>query len=166
MKFELKPLSKESIPRGLERAKHYRLLNEPEQAESICRDILKIDPEHQETLVVQLLALTDEMIGGKREAYTKAKKILPNLKDAYERGYYNGILCERRGRNHMKQGSPGSGSVAYEWLHEAMTLYEEAGKIRPPGNDDALLRWNACARTIMEHRLEPASDEEPQHFLE
>jgi hypothetical protein len=34
--FDLKPISIASIPRALEKAERYRLLNEPEQAESIC----------------------------------------------------------------------------------------------------------------------------------
>ena len=54
----------------------------------------------------------------------------------------------------------------YEWLHEAMEWYEKAEKIRPEGNDDALLRWNACARTIMERRLEPAPEDRTEMFLE
>src|SRR6266496_5947017 len=32
----LKPISRAAIPRALERAERYRLLSEPEQAESIC----------------------------------------------------------------------------------------------------------------------------------
>jgi len=31
--------------------------------------------------------------------------------------------------------------------------------LRPPGNDDALLRWNACARIIMGNGLAPRSEE-------
>ena len=29
-----------------------------------------------------------------------------------------------------------------------MVLYTKAESIRPPGNDDARLRWNACARAL------------------
>ena len=50
----------------------------------------------------------------------------------------------------MRQhGTPGYGPRVYEWLREAMDWYEKAEAIRPAGNDDALLRWNACARLIM-----------------
>jgi hypothetical protein len=48
---------------------------------------------------------------------------------------------------------PGSGYDAYEWLREAMTDYEQAEKLRPAGNEDAILRWNACARIIMHNNL-------------
>ena len=36
---------------------------------------------------------------------------------------------------------------------------EKAEELRPPGNDDALLRWNACARIIMGNGLAPRSEE-------
>jgi hypothetical protein len=50
--YELKPLSREAIPAALEKAYRYRLLNEPLEAESICRDILEADPENQEATVM------------------------------------------------------------------------------------------------------------------
>src|SRR6186997_1673006 len=37
--FELKPLSASAIPSALAKAERYRLINEPEQSESICEDI-------------------------------------------------------------------------------------------------------------------------------
>ena len=43
--FELRRISFASIEMALERAMRYRLLNDPEQAESICLDILEVDPE-------------------------------------------------------------------------------------------------------------------------
>ena len=42
--FDLKPLSKDAIPAALAKAERYRLLNEPGEAESICLDVLRIDP--------------------------------------------------------------------------------------------------------------------------
>ena len=47
MKHELKAISKAGIPEAIAKAELYRYLNEPEEAESICRDILSVDPEHQ-----------------------------------------------------------------------------------------------------------------------
>ena len=41
-----------------------------------------------------------------------------------------------------------------------MTWYERAEALRQPTNDDALLRWNACARLIMrDERLIPGVEE-------
>ena len=166
MEFQFKPLSSETIPRALERAKKYRLLNEPEQAESICLDILRINPDNQEAIVVLILALTDEFTHAERATYTRARELLPRLQDEYEKTYYAGLIYERRGRAHLKQGSEGAGYVAYDWLQRAMGWYEKSEKFRPSGNDDAVLRWNSCARTIMEHDLEPTAEDTSPSFLE
>src|SRR5580658_10879717 len=91
--FELKHISPEAIPVALEKAERYRLLNEPWQAESICRDILRIDPEHDLALVMLLLALTDQF--GKGVTAAQAREVLGRLKGGYERAYYSGIICER-----------------------------------------------------------------------
>ena len=61
---------------------------------------------------------------------------------------------------------PGSGPRVYEWLREAMAWYEKAEAIRPAGNDDALLRWNACARLLMrDQHLVPAVEERGEPLL-
>ena len=161
--YELKRLSKEAVPRALEKAQHYRLLNEPTQAESICQDILAVEPDHQQALVVWLLALTDQLERGL--AVKEAREILPRLQGEYERAYYAGIICERQAKARLEHGGPGSGFAAYEWLHEAMDWYHKAEAIRPAGNDDAMLRWNTCARALMRNpRLAPPPREplEPQ----
>ena len=151
--FELKPLSTEAIPAALEKAMRYRLLNEPGEAESICHDVLNIDPENQQALVTLLLALTDRFGKGYAVGVMHAREVLPRLREPYDRAYYAGIICERQAKFQMQKGNPGSDSAAYEFLREAMTHYEAAEAIRPPGNDDALLRWNACARMIMGNKL-------------
>ena len=157
--FDLKPLSQDAIPAALEKAVRYRLLNEPGEAESICHDVLRVDPGNQEALVILLLALTDRFGKGYAVGVTQAQDILPLLRDEYERTYYWGILCERRAKVQLQQGGPGSGFNAYELLREAMAHYEKAEAIRPAGNDDALLRWNACARIIMRNKLGPRTED-------
>ena len=48
-----------------------------------------------------------------------------------------------------------------------MHWYSEAEAIRPAGNDDAILRWNTCARVLMENvRLRPEEDERGELRLE
>ena len=157
--FDLKPLSKEAIPAALEKAMRYRLLNEPGEAESACHDILRADPENHDALITLFLALTDRFGKGYGVGVLQAGEVLARLRDPYERAYYAGILCERQAKAQLQHGGPGSGFEAYEFLREAMAHYEKAEVIRPPGNDDALLRWNACARIIMQNRL-VARDEE------
>ena len=164
--FTLKPLSRESVPAALDKAMRYRLLNEPGQAESICLDVLHIDPDNQQALVMLLLALTDRFGKSYAVGVTKAQEVLPRLRDAYERAYYAGIIDERRAKTQLHQGGPGSGFEAYEFLREAMTWYEKAEALRPPGNEDALLRWNACARIIMQNNLKARGDDRAEPPLE
>src|SRR5947209_7539003 len=106
--FELKPLSKEAIPRALEKAQRYRLLNEPVEAQSICLDVLRIDPENESALVCLLLALTDQFDEEIQDAVVQAREVLPRLRDGYSRAYYAGIICERRAKAQLKHGGPAS----------------------------------------------------------
>jgi len=165
MMFELKSLSGEAVPRALAKAERYRLLNEPNEAESICLDVLQADPDNQEALVMLLLALTDQFDSDAPTGVAEARTCLERIRDDYERAYYTGITWERRAKAQIRRGAPRSGPRAYEWLREAMTWYERAEAIRPAGNDDARLRWNTCARLIMgDSRLAPVAEEssEPQ----
>ena len=159
MDFELKPLTPQAEGRALELARHYRLLNEPAQAESICSDILRVDEDHQEALTVLLLALTDQFTRRLGDSFHRARRVLAQLEDEYERAYYSGIVYERMGRAKLRQGVPGCSSAAYEALRQAMEFYERAEELREPGNDDPILRWNACARTIMDRSLRPSPED-------
>jgi hypothetical protein len=148
MAFELKPLSLTAIGAALERAERYRLLNEPAQAESICLDILAAEPGHERALVTLLLARTDMFDEAGARAVESAREPLALLKDPYQARYYEGIIEERRARAVLRRGLPGAGFAAYEHFRDAMDAYTEAEALRPPGNDDARLRYNACARTL------------------
>lgn len=157
--FELKKISKEGIPVALEKAERYRLLNEPWLAESICFDILEADPENSKAIVILLLAITDQFGTSELVDVNDAKQLLPRLEDEYQREYYAGIICERQGKIILNRTQQHGGFMAYDWLREAMEHYEKAESKRPPGNDDALLRWNTCARIITRHNLEPKEEE-------
>jgi len=150
---DLKPLSREAIPAALEKAERYRLLNEPGEAENICLDVLRADPENQSALITLLLAVTDRFGKGYGVSDTQTKELLSRVKGDYERAYYTGILAERRAKAKLAQGTPGSRHYAFDGFREAMSWFEKAETIRPPGNDDALLRWNTCARIIEKNRL-------------
>ena len=165
--FRLKPLSEKSVEAALRKAEHYRLLNEPRQAESICLDIVEVQPEHQQALVVLLLAITDQFGREMGRTVDEARALLPRLQSDYEREYYSGIICERRAKEQLAQGTPGSGRIAFHWLEEAMECYEKAEAIRPAENDESILRWNTCARMINRHqRLKPATEDPRDTFLE
>ena len=166
MECQLKTLSKSAIPGALERAERYRLLNEPAQAESICMDILEVDSGNQEAMILLLLALSDQLSENVPENLDRAWSLLPRLGDEYLRAYYQGILFERQARVYMRRAAPGSSFSAYDLLCEAMRLYEKAELLRPPGNDEALLRRNTCARTIMANRLQPRPMDDFRPMLE
>ncbi|HVS30801.1 MAG TPA: hypothetical protein VMS98_05035 [Thermoanaerobaculia bacterium] len=164
--LQLKPLSREAIPKALEKADRYRLLNEPAEAESICMDVLEADPENQSALVTLILALTDQF--GQHHfpmGQDRCEELVARLRDPYQRAYYSGVVCERRAKNAYH--GPMGGSAAYEWFEDAMGHYEKAEAIRPSGNDDAVLRWNTCARIISHiSDLQPQPEERIEPYLE
>jgi len=161
---DLKSLHKEAIPSALEKAMRYRLLNEPAEAASICLDVLKTDPENQEAIITLLLALTDRFTKGYGVSDTQIKQLLGRIRSDYERAYYSGIFAERRAKTKLTQNTPGCRFQAYDLFREGMNWFEKAEAIRPPGNDDALLRWNTCARIIERNNLVAREEEEPIEF--
>ena len=161
---ELKALHKDAIPAALEKAERYRLLNEPGEAESICLDILRADPENQPAIITLLLALTDRFEKGYAVGDTQAKELLGRLKGDYERAYYTGIVAERRAKAKLAQHTPDCRFQAYDLFRDAMIWFEKAEPIRPSGNDDAVLRWNTCARIIERNKLVPRQEEERVEF--
>lgn len=154
--FELKRISEEGVDAAVARAEHYRLLNQPKLAQSICNDILATDPDNQRALVALVLSMTDEFDTG-GSSVNEARDHVNRLTDEYQRSYYNGIISERRGRALLTKGP--SAAFAYDTFREAMDHFEKAEQLRPPGNDDAILRYNACARTIVEANLRPRPPE-------
>jgi tetratricopeptide (TPR) repeat protein len=146
MEIKLKAISKSGIAEALSKAHLYRCLNEPEEAESICHDILAVESENQMALRMLGLALTDQFTGQSSDRYAEVESIFQRLADAYERHYYMGILVERRAKAQMRVGRPMP--MLAGLFQEAMRHFEEAEKIHPPDNDDAVLRWNRCARLL------------------
>ena len=163
--FALKALSHESIGGALAKAERYRLLHEPTQAESICLDILEVDPDNQEARICFVLTQTDQIAGDKRR-FQKALSAAGNLHAAYDRAYYSGIAWERRARALHHEGAMGSSHSVYEWTLKALHCFEEAEHLRSPGNDDALLRWNTCVRFLRQHpELMPRAEEIPEAIV-
>jgi hypothetical protein len=163
--YELKPISHGGIPEALAKAERYRLLNEPWQAESICLDVLHVEPAHQQARIILLLSLTDQF--GKGVSTARAKESLTHLAGDYDRAYYEGIVHERWAESLLRQGSPGAGFTAYQSLRDAMECYERAESLRPADNDDSILRWNTCARILMRNpELRPRGEEQFEPALD
>lgn len=154
--FELKRISPEAVSAAVEKAMRYRLLNEPMQAESICIDVLELEPDNRDALITLLLALTDQFDQHLSERVRRTREVLDRIDDDYSRLYYEGIVCERQAKAHLRKGGPGSGHYTFALLRKAMDLYEQAETLSAADNDDAVLRWNTCARIIMSHpEVEP-----------
>ncbi|MDX2056434.1 MAG: hypothetical protein SFV24_01420 [Gemmatimonadales bacterium] len=165
--FQLKPMTPGGVAAALAKAERYRLLNEPEGAESICLDVLEVDSGNQQALITLLLARTDQIAQGIAGSVTRARAVLPRLRDEYDRAYYAGIINERRGHAQLLSPSMGASALAYDWFIEAMECYQRAEGIRPAGNDDAVLRWNSCARVLNAHpELTPRHEERPEVVLD
>jgi hypothetical protein len=143
----------------LKRAEHYRLLNDPAQAESICRDVLRVRPDDPHALITIILAITDQFAAAEGGSGARvAREYAAKLSGEYERAYYTALIREREARALLTRGM--ASRFAYEGLREAMALYERAERSSPEANDDAVLRWNSCVRTIRRFRLGPRDDEE------
>jgi hypothetical protein len=159
-RYELKRISKDGVPAALQKAERYRIINDPSSAESICLDVLEVEPRNQTALVTLLLAITDQFAERPAEGARRAQELLPRLDDEYKRLYYAGIVAERGAKAHLRRATVASGEIAYHLFREAMTWYERAEARRPPGNDEAILRWNTCARILThgEH-IRPRAEE-------
>src|ERR1700724_2616778 len=149
VELKLKTISKAGIPEAISKAELYRSLNEPEEAESVCRDILAVPPEHQLALRLLGLAITDQFCGDASDRSGEVEDLFERLVERYERLYYTGLLHERRAKAQMRVGR--SPHTLAPLFGEAMRCFAEAETIRPPGNDDAILRWNRCARLLQSH---------------
>ena len=157
MEFKLKSISKAGIPEAISKVELYRSLNEPEEAESICRDILAVEPEHQLALRLLGLAITDQFSGDASDRFGEVEELFQRLTERYERLYYTGLLYERRAKAQMRVGR--RPHTLAPLFGEAMRCFSEAETIRPADNDDAILRWNRCARLLQSH---PGFEEEKE----
>ena len=116
-------------------------------------------------MITLLLALTDQFVSPRGSRVREASELVEHLEDEYDKRYYSGMICERRGVASLAKAGPDSGPIAYDWLRRAMDHYESPDEVGPEGNEEALLRWNTCARVIMrDHHVRPLP-EEPAHTM-
>jgi hypothetical protein len=163
---DLKTISKEAIPRATQKAERYRLLNQSWATESICLDILEVDPTNQPVLVMLLLAITDQFGPESAQSARRARDVLERLTDPYQRAYYAGIIDERLAHAQLSSGAMHAEAMAHETLRSAMDSFEQAEKLRVAGNDDAILRWNTCLRTLARMRAQEMAEGEYEPALE
>jgi tetratricopeptide (TPR) repeat protein len=146
MEYTLKRLHPEGIAAALQKADKYRELNQPAEAESICHDVLAVDPDHQLALRILGLALTDQFRGQAGAHFTEAQTVFGRLRDPYERAFYAGLALERQAKAQLAGRVPVRSLLPL--FDQALARYAEAERLAPPGNDDAVLRWNSCVRVL------------------
>ena len=124
MDLKLKPISHAGIPEALEKIALYRYLNEPEEAESICRDILAIDADNQAAIRSLALTITDQFTGALSDRYAEAESLFNSLADPYEQLYYTGLLYERRAKAQLEARRIGD-ALKHAYHGELELQYEQ-----------------------------------------
>jgi tetratricopeptide (TPR) repeat protein len=143
-----KRLGARNLDAALAKAEQYRALNEPEEAESICRDILDEAPDDQRALRTLGLALTDRFAVEWRGVFDEAIAVFQKLKSEYERVYYVGVAWERCAKAQLVQGQLHNAAHA---LERALESFQEAERVGPADAPDPVLRWNRCVRMLSAH---------------
>ncbi len=154
----LKHLAPEHLEAAVAKAAHYRDLNQPQEAESICRDVLEVDAVNQAAWRLLGLALTDRF--GETEAglLEQAIAAFERLEDEYDRTYHSGVAWERAAKAHVERGEAHSAVTAFE---HALALFERSGRMKPD-SPDPVLRWNRCVRLLSSHPALRAAVEQPR----
>jgi hypothetical protein len=145
---DLKPVTREGVAAALQKAHRYRVLNDSIAAESICLDVLAAEPDNADAIVMHVLTITDQFASGHAEDLRRAGIAVARVLSPYANAYYNGIICERWAKSILERDVPRAKEMAYEWIDKALGWYEKAEKLRSPGNDEAILRWNTCVRML------------------
>jgi tetratricopeptide (TPR) repeat protein len=147
MTYALKRLPRANLEAAIAKAAHYRDLNQPEEAESICRDVLDVDPQSQQAWKLLGLAITDRFPSGQVGLLEEAIEAFERLGDEYERVYHLGVAWERAAKAHLEKNEAHSAVTAFE---HALRLFEKAEGMRPD-SPDPVLRWNRCVRLLSNH---------------
>ena len=163
----LKPITREGVPAALQKAHRYRVLNDPTAAESICLDVLAVDPANVEALVMHVLTITDQFRRGRAEDLKRAEQAVAKLENPYRHAYYRGVIYERWANGILERAEPRAGEMAHPWIDRALEHFERAESMREPGNDEAILRWNTCVRLLHRHPdVKPPAVEDWEPSLE
>ena len=153
MTFEPKPISKEGVPLALQKAERYRVINDPSSAESICLDVLEVDPDNQQALVTLLLAITDQFAEcADRRRAPRAGAAAPAGR-RYQRAYYAGIICERCAKAQLQPGAPRLGRDGVRLVSRGDDLVREGGGPAP--------RRQRRGDPPLEHLRPPAGAQRP-----
>ncbi|MBX3216356.1 MAG: tetratricopeptide repeat protein [Labilithrix sp.] len=142
---ELKALRARNLSSAVNLAKHYRALNQPEDAESICRDILDVAPDDEEAWCTLGLALTDQFPTAWMTLFDAACAAFSKLGSEYERMYYTGVAWERYAKAQLVAGRAENAIHAFE---QALGRFERADALGSPDDPAPILHYNRCLRAL------------------
>jgi tetratricopeptide (TPR) repeat protein len=145
MALELKRLADKNLAAAIALAKHYRDLNQPEEAESICRDVLEVAPTDVEALRTLGLALTDQFSSDWMSLFDEACATFEKLPSEYERIYYVAVAWERYAKAQLESGRAHNAIHAFE---EAIERFEAAAEHAKPDDPAPILHYNRCVRAL------------------
>jgi len=145
MGWELKQLRARDLEAAVALAKHYRDLNQPEDAESICRDILDVSPGSDDAWRTLGLALTDQFPTSWMRLFDDACAAFAKLSSHYERMYYTGIAWERYAKAQLELGNNKNAIHAFE---QAIRLFDEADELGSSEDPGPILHYNRCIRAL------------------
>ena len=148
MSWELKKLADKNLVAAITLAKHYRDLNQPDEAESICRDVLDVAPANVDALRTLGLALTDRFPTAWMSLFDEACATFNKLPNEYERVYYVGVAWERYAKAQLEAGRAHNAIHAFE---EALARFEEAAGLAAKDDPAPILHYNHCVRALTTH---------------
>ena len=164
MSYELKRLADKNLGTAITLAKHYRDLNQPDEAESICRDVLEVSPDNVDALRTLGLALTDRFASQWMSLFDEACSTFKKLPSDYERAYYVGIAWERFAKAQLEAGRAHNAIHAFE---EAIERFDEASQHAAKDDPAPILHYNRCVRALTTNpELTRASAAPPQPKFE
>jgi tetratricopeptide (TPR) repeat protein len=165
MTYELKKLADKNLGAAITLAKHYRDLNQPDEAESICRDVLEVAPDDVDALRTLGLTLTDRFPTAWMSLFEEACATFKKLPSEYERHYYVGIAWERYAKAQLESGRAQNAIHAFE---EAIAKFEAASALAAKDDPAPILHYNRCVRALTtnpELTRASAASQQPKYEL-
>jgi len=145
MGWELKQLRARNLRAAVDLAKQYRDLNQPEDAESICRDVLEVSPYDEDAWRTLGLALTDQFASSWMMLFDEACAAFSNLRSEYEKLYFTGVAWERYAKAQLGAGHSNNAIHAFE---QAMELFDRADGLGSADDPRPVLHYNRCVRAL------------------
>ena len=137
-----------------------------EETESICLDILELDPNHRSTLDLLLRCRIELLKKGLPQSVARAQELIPQLDSDFDQAFYSGMIREAQARYLLEKRGRATSGVAYSWFRHAMDDFAAASNL-DAGRVEPKLHWNACLRTLENNpQCVPPPEDGEDHGIE